>query len=293
MSEDTGADTSGEGESTTPTLAINEDGTFSADWHKQIADGAYADNGTLSNFKTLEGLAKTVINQQTMIGADKVVKLSDSSSDADIEAYYRGAGHPEDVSGYKLNAMEMADDSGYNTESEAGIIEWAHKNRLNSEQTTNLLNEKRQGHLDSEQASVEANNKQIADAQVVLDQKWGADKDRNIKMAGEMMGNPNVERLVNELGLGNNPSIIELLYELRLGTKEDSMPQDTTFGADQVSAEQALEQILIEKSGLITSTAPDAKAKMNALTKKELAIRNRLGGDKLAKGAQSTAQFRV
>lgn len=271
-------------------ITISSDGTFSEGWHEQIADGLYKDNATLSNFKTLPGLAKTVVEQQSMIGADKVVKPGKNASQSDWEAYYKAGGHPDSVDGYKIEAQQLEDDSGYNYDKEKELLKFAHDNFFNNSQTEALINSNRQKFAESKTAELERHNENVVKAKQTLMDKWGAEFDTKVTMANEMMSDPRVEQLVTKLEAKNDPAMVELLYELRLNTREDTLP-DSTVGDTQIGLQQQLQDLMAEKARLIKSNAFEDEARMDQITAQELRLRNQLTGSKGREGYTATTSL--
>jgi hypothetical protein len=250
-----------------PSIVLNEDGTFQEGWLDSFAGGQFKDNPTLSNFKTLEGMMKTVVNQQSMMGKDKIVKPGDNASAADWEAFYRAGGHPESIDGYKIEGMKLENDAGYEA----------------------LINQNRQGFMDASKIDADAHNARIAASKEALMAKWGSEYNIKLQMANEMMSNPNVEQLVNGLNAASDPNMVELLYEMRRHTKEDSIP-DNTVGQNQLSLENQLQEILIEKTRLASSADPSDMDRVTYLSDRELAIREQLKGRQSGTAGYSSSQ---
>jgi hypothetical protein len=83
---------------------IGQDGSFSEDWRKSLPEDIRGDK-TLMNFKKLPDLARTVVNQQRLIGLDKkkLVEIPDDNAPDDIKnAFYKAVGRPEKPSDYKF-----------------------------------------------------------------------------------------------------------------------------------------------------------------------------------------------
>lgn len=73
---------------------------------------------------------------------------------------------------------------------------------------------------------IEAVQTQWADASKVDKEFGGENLDENLKIAKgalEKFGSPELQKLLNETGAGNNPEIIRLLYRVGKATSEDKM----------------------------------------------------------------------
>ena len=60
-------------------------------------------NDSLTKFSSVESLAKSYINAQGMIGADKIVKPTNNFTDEDWSNFHSAAGRPDEAKGYELN----------------------------------------------------------------------------------------------------------------------------------------------------------------------------------------------
>lgn len=275
----------------TPTSFINDDGTFMEGWLEGFSDGEYKDDAFLSNFKSLEGLVKTAVNQKYNMGADKLVKPGKNASEETWQEYYRAGGVPETQEGYKIEGIQLENDGDYDYNEEKRLLEFAHKNNYNNDQAEALINDNRQRHIDRGESDTVKHNERINSGKQDLINKWGGEYQKNVSMANEMMSNPAISELVKDLKLASDPRMVELLYELRLGTREDSIP-DNTFGKDQISAQQELEDVMHELNGLISSADEKDIQRASVLSERAYKLRERLGGsDEAGNSYKSTQRY--
>ena len=97
-------------------------------------DETIRDDPSLASYKDLNGMAKSLINAQKMIGADKIAIPGLHSTDEEREAVYIKLGRPAEAAGYELKTNDIM------TEND---IDWfqnvAHEIGLNPKQAETLF----------------------------------------------------------------------------------------------------------------------------------------------------------
>ena len=274
-----------------PFAMVGNDGSLNEGWLNHIGDGSLKDNPTLSNFKTLEGMAKTLINQQSLIKKDHIPKPTTNSSAEEWAAYYDAGGRPESVDKYEVTAEKLEEGVGYDYDSEKGMLEWAHQQGLNQQQANALIARNREEYLSNLNAADEAYNQSMEQAQQALMQEWGGDFKNNLDVAKNAMNMSGVKDMIYSLKLENDPTAIKMLYEMGRSMREDVI--GGTDASDQaLSYKSELESITQQKMELMTKDIhhPEVAAKLKSLSEKELSIRNSLSGNKIA---DSSYQARI
>jgi len=97
-------------------------------------DESIRDDPSLATYKDLNGMAKSLINAQKMIGADKISIPGAHSTDEEREQVYIKLGRPDDAAGYELQTNDIMQETD---------VEWlqdvALEIGLNKTQATTLL----------------------------------------------------------------------------------------------------------------------------------------------------------
>ncbi len=194
------------------------------DWKSSLSDELKNDP-TLANFKDVEGLAKTVIHQQKVLGS----RVPIPKTDEEKAELYNKLGRPEDASKYEINIPnEMVD--YFKKEDVEQFKNVAHKIGLNNEQVNALMEyqvQSTQNTLTNEGA-VMAQEK--AQTEEVLKKEWGYDYDKNVRAADRALnvyGDDDLKNLLTETSAGNNPAVIKFLATIGKEITED-MAQNTT-----------------------------------------------------------------
>jgi len=90
-------------------------------------------NESLKKFSSIESLAKSYVNAESMIGADKMIKPNKNFSDEDWSNFYSAAGRPDDAKNYEVN---------YETDNPEALDNFktsAHKLGLSTSQAQGIL----------------------------------------------------------------------------------------------------------------------------------------------------------
>lgn len=99
-------------------------------------DETLRDDPSLSTYKDLNGMAKSLINAQKMIGADKIAIPGSWATEEDWSQVYDKLGRPEASNGYNIETNEVM------TENDVGWFQdVAHKVGLNTSQAQALFGE--------------------------------------------------------------------------------------------------------------------------------------------------------
>ena len=77
----------------------------STDWKANLSDEVRADK-SLENIKDIEGLAKSYVHAQKLVGADKIPVPNKYATDKDWDAVYEKLGRPQTSDGYKYELPE-------------------------------------------------------------------------------------------------------------------------------------------------------------------------------------------
>jgi len=79
--------------------------TVITDWKANLSDEIRADK-SLENIKDIEGLAKSYVHAQKLVGSDKIPVPNKFATDKDWDAVYEKLGRPADAAGYKYDLPE-------------------------------------------------------------------------------------------------------------------------------------------------------------------------------------------
>lgn len=194
-----------------------------ADWKSALPEDIRADP-TLSKFTTQEGLAKSYINLEKMLGADKVVIPKEGDTEG-WDRFYKAAGHPETPDAYGFKAPEQVPDGmQYNPDLDKRIAGIFHGAKLDPRQAAavraGLLEIVGQGATESLDATKQAEAQRLQSIQQgesALKAEWGQAFEQRGKAAGAAINkflSPETIAAMDAAGLANNPALIKDMYAL-------------------------------------------------------------------------------
>lgn len=218
------------------------------DWRESIPEEIRS-HRSLESIRDIGALAKSYVNAQSMIGADKVVIPGPNANDDVWNEFYAKTGRPEDASGYTFESGE-----GDMPE----MVDWfrstAHELGLNDRQAGELFaryNEFASG-INSE--GVVDRDAFVAQTEAALREEYGeafGDRLENGRAIVETFGNPDImeAQLADGTFLGDNPEFIKMVAEIgdfissRLGEDQlEGMKETNTVTPDD--ARQELEHYM-------------------------------------------------
>lgn len=208
------------------------------DWKSTLSEDLKNDP-TLSNFKDVESLAKTVVHQQKVLGNRIPIPKTDEEK---LEVYNK-LGRPETAEKYEVSIP--TDYKQYMPEEQVNQFKnVAHKIGLNNEQV-NALVEYQKNTIDHEMnnqpARIDASRKE---SEKNLKDEWGYDYDKNVakaKRALSVYGDEEILQLMNTEA-GNHPAVIKMFARLGEDVTED-MAKNTQNNSLAVSPLDAKEEI--------------------------------------------------
>lgn len=199
------------------------------DWRSSLPEDLQA-NPALADIKDVEGLAKSMINAQKLVGMDKDKLLTVPGEDADEDAwgsFYTKLGRPEKAEDYTLSVGEELKETVQITEEMDGWYkDTAHKYGLTNKQTAGVYEEFAQwaaGLADQGNQNLEGIKDQSTAA---LKQEWGSAYDQNIQGTAKVLNEYATEEFVgwlDESGMGSHPDMVKFVHSIHKAMGDDSI----------------------------------------------------------------------
>lgn len=211
------------------------------DWKSTLPDDLKNDP-TLSNFKDIESLAKTVVHQQKQMGN----RIPIPKDEEGFKELYGKLGRPDEPTAYETKVPDdMADYFGEPQLNEFKNV--AHKIGLNQSQVDALINYQTgaiQNQLENEPAMLAA---QKDETETALKQDWGLDYNKNMKAAQralQVYGDQEIMDLMNT-SAGNHPAVVKLFARLGAEVTEDMTQntQNNTLAANKLDAQDEINSV--------------------------------------------------
>ena len=182
-----------------------------ADWRSQIPE-EIAGHKSLEHINDVGALAKSYVNAQSMIGADKLAIPGKYATPDDWAEVDRRLGRPDNVEGYELK-MELPDGVEQNEAMVGSFKEAALDAGLRPGQAQKLLDWYNNEMGNAVQADGAANETRMADTQAELTREYGAALDDKLNNAlGVMMEVGSKE----QIDFGNGPEDASWIEGVRL-----------------------------------------------------------------------------
>ena len=219
----------------------------------QMVPEELRDHPSLSPIKDVENLARSYVNAQRLIGADKI-PVPVNPTDEDLDNIYNRLGRPESVDGY-----EIAVDGNIVTEDVArSYADIAHKLRLTPDQASGIMDYYRSMASQASEVTAKAETQQRSQTEMALRKEWGDDFDARIEDAGKIAqqfgGGELLEmKLADGTKVGNHPDFIKAfakMAEFRQSVTSEDTVSDAPSSSivTRQSAQQELDAIMNDKS---------------------------------------------
>ncbi|KLN61885.1 hypothetical protein WH96_06310 [Kiloniella spongiae] len=168
-------------------------------------------------------------------GQDGYIKLpSEGASEEEVDAFYAALGVPETPDGYELQVPEELSSQHSDEDWKAytgAISELSHALGLSPEQAQALadmdLQAKTQSMENMEREQEQYLSQQIEETTQTLSDEWGSKMDVNVRTANralKALGGSELEGVLSEAGVLNDPVVIRAFHKAGLSLVEDSSP---------------------------------------------------------------------
>ena len=196
------------------------------DWKASLSDEIRSDK-SLENIKDIEGLAKSYVHAQKMVGSDKIPVPNKYATDKDWDAVYEKLGRPKSADGYKY---DLPQDKQVDEASLKEFSSQAHKLGLLPTQAQGMVKFYNEMTAKSIQ---DADSKALAARETStkeLKQEWGQAFDQKINQAATLAKSVGATELFDTnladgTKLGDHPVMIKAFAELAGKMGEDTITQ--------------------------------------------------------------------
>ena len=198
------------------------------DWKASLSEEVRSDK-SLENIKDIEGLAKSYVHAQKMVGSDKIPVPNKYATDKDWDAVYEKLGRPKSADGYKY---DLPQDKQVDEASLKEFSSQAHKLGLLPTQANGVVKFYNEMTAKSIQ---DADSKALAARETStkeLKQEWGQAFDQKINQAATLAKSVGATELFDTnladgTKLGDHPVMIKAFAELASKMGEDSITQSS------------------------------------------------------------------
>jgi len=202
--------------------------TVITDWKANLSDEIRADK-SLENIKDIEGLAKSYVHAQKLVGSDKIPVPNKFATDKDWDAVYEKLGRPADATGYKY---DLPEDKNLDAEALNNFSTQAHKLGLLPGQANGVVQfyNEAMSKVQQEQDNVAVAAREASTSE--LKKEWGQAYDQKVSQAANLAQSVGANELLNAnmadgTKLGDHPVMIKAFAQLAGKMGEDSITQSS------------------------------------------------------------------
>lgn len=258
----------GESHSLKPNIsntADSFDSSNASNWRMKISDATLREHPSLASIQDLDGLVKSYVNAQKLIGAEKVALPNEKWTDAEWNEFFNKMGRPKTAEGYQFTRPQMPEGIDYDEAMHEHFFNEMHTAGLSQRQAEKLYNTFNEYQLKQFEKHQMDHERQCEAAIENLKKEWNRFFDTKLnhaRLAVKTFGGPTLQNKLDTTGLGNDPDIIKAFAEMGA-----ILAEDTTHGAARTS---------------FTANPESAKAEINNLNldsdfMKALTDRNHMG----------------
>jgi len=169
-------------------------------------------------------LAKNYKHAQSMIGADKLVLPTATSTPEERAAFYTKLGRPEKPDGYAIKLPEGLQETQLD---KARVDEWRkemHEAGLPKDAAERLLNKYLTSEFEATRARDTAAIKQIEQHEMAIKQEFGAKFEEQVNFARyavKEFGSDAVKEMFDSTGLGSHPDVFKMFAKIGQALTDD------------------------------------------------------------------------
>lgn len=193
-------------------------------WYESLSEELRTEP-SLRNITNVENLAKSYVHAQKAIGADKVVLPSKHATEQDWRQFWNKVGLPDKLEEYKIEPPKGAT---INEDFFKQTKEQLYKAGVMPKQANELVNWWLSKEQEFQKASEETKVKQVGEYEKAIKEEWGQAFDKKISEARQVIkhiNDPELNKVLDETGLGSHPAVIKAFQKLGTLLKEDGVVQ--------------------------------------------------------------------
>jgi hypothetical protein len=254
-----------------PPAASAQTTATNADWRSQLPDDI-KNEATLSKFTDLGAFAKSYVNLERMLGAEKIPRPKGDFDPTSTEwqMYLDAGGRPKTADEYKFEEAKLPEGVEYDSQLEGKFKSVAHMAGLNNKQAAMLRDMFAAYQTEAFTAAQTEYKTQRTEAESSLQKELGSAYEPTVNAAKAALKEYADEKFVGwleETGMGNHPEIVrvfgkigkELLGETKLATPQSS------FSTPGDYAKQAAEYRSKYTDALYNNMHPEHKLRTEEL----------------------------
>jgi hypothetical protein len=263
-------ESTGSVETEAPVEAPVADTGSSADWRSSI-DQEIAGDPSLADIKDLNGLAKSYINAQKMVGADKIVLPGANASEDEMNEFYNRLGRPEK---YEFDKVELPDGFEHSEPMDTAMKQLMHETGLTNAQANKLYTGYLQYLGNEYNEAVGQNDQMRSEWHTQLKKDLGKAFDESVDLsqrAAKELGGEELLKWFDETGQGDNPMFVKLFAKVgKMMSEAGAEPGEVrSFEMTPDSAQQEIARLQRDPNFMNQYTDKEAQGHAEAIKKME------------------------
>jgi hypothetical protein len=235
-----GAQGSSQGASGDPFAFVSDKGEFSDGWLDHLPADLAESKQILGQFKDINGVLKTLVNQQKMLGkkADAVIIPDEKATPEERSAFFKKLGVPDSPDAYTIRPKDLPAGMEWNEEAAKEINKAAHEAGITPAQAEKIMAkylsfEAQRSELAATQAKaeLEAGRKKLAEA-------WGDKFDIEMSVTRRAAQVAGVD--VNSPGF-RDPAVVLAINRLARMMSDDKIVNSDTAGTMMAGKARAMD----------------------------------------------------
>ena len=236
---------------TTPQSIVDAQGNLSDNWYESFESEEIKNAPSLRNFKSMEGLVKSFLSAQRMVGKSPhaVVIPDENATDEERAEFFTKIGRPESPDEYDIKPPENIEELGlqWSDESAKAFANKAHELGLTNKQAQDLVNWHNEITVGSIKSADEQIGQEYEQATQELKKEWGNAYDSNVKLVDTFINKLGLSELVINKGLANDPTFIKAMRGIAMKTSEDKFIEGDVHDTPS-NAQEEINRIMGDKN---------------------------------------------
>jgi len=242
----------------------------SADWRSGI-DQELQGDPSLADIKDINGLAKSYINAQKMVGADKIVLPGPDATPDEMNEFYNRLGRPEQ---YEFDKVDVPEGFEHSEPMDTAMKQLMHEAGLTNAQANKLYSGYLQ-YLGNEYTEAVGQNDQMrSEWQAQLQKDLGKAFDESVDLsqrAAKELGGDELLQWFDETGQGDNPMFVKLFAKIgKMMSEAGAEPGEVkSFELTPDAAQQEIARLQRDPNFMNQYTDKEAQGHAEAIKKME------------------------
>lgn len=220
--------------------APTEEVAIPENWKMALPE-EFRNDPSLGSIVDIQGLAKSYVNAQKMIGGDKIMVPNKYDDGSQLREALHKLGLPGDVGEYKIKAAE-----GVEEEKLSEFVGKAHEIGILPKQAEALFNHIHENEVQSATKMIEKHDRELLAEQEELKKEWGQGFQAKVDLASNAVQHfagedKELMEYLTSVDIGGDPKLVKFFSKVGEMLKEDGIINEATGNLGKTPAEAETE----------------------------------------------------